>query len=171
MTRKELVKIGANNVRKNATLFAAFKKFIFEDAKKVFPNGKVPSGCFNCGFQSNFSRWAKTVDMNEEPKQLKGVKKMSEETKTYELKNRNTRLYFNGKVLSALSSDSEWVEWIKRPRDKELVEKRKDYFKKLPSELAPKPKKVEEVKGEEQEDKKEEVKVVEAPKRGRKKKS
>lgn len=167
MTREELVRIGANKVRQNATLFATFKKYLFEDAEKVYPNGKVPGGCFNCGYASNFARWAKAVN---KPIKIKETKKMSDGTKTYELANRHTRLYFSGKILSAQSSDEEWVKWINNPRDKELVEKRKAYFKKLPSVLVKETKK--EVKTEETEEVKEtETKETTKPRRGRKKQS
>jgi len=176
MTRKELAKLDAHRVRKNPTLFALFRKYLQEDAEKVFPNGKMPSGCFGCQYQKNFALWAKRFE--QPTKQKEGVKTMSDETKTYELKNKHTRLYFSGKVLSSLSSDEDWIKWIKHPRTKELVEKRKSYFKKLPSALN----KTEPVKEitETKEPVSEEISetnetvqeaVAEKPKRGRKKKS
>lgn len=60
--------------------------------------------------------------------------------KTYKLDNPVKKYYFKGKVLSKKSSDGDWIDWIKYPKEKSKVEARKKIFSVLPEALQPKKK-------------------------------
>lgn len=58
----------------------------------------------------------------------------------YELVDKSIRIYFDGNVLSKDSSNEEWDRWINYPIEESKVQKRRDFFKKLPNLNPVKPK-------------------------------
>lgn len=129
MTKENLAKIDANKVRKSSDLFALFKKYVTEDAGLIYASGKLPAGCFGCQFQTIFSKWRNVV-INKNYNTKRNI--MSNSKKTYILKNKATKFWFDGNVVDQNSSDLEWLRWIKYPVDTAKVEQRKQYFEKLP---------------------------------------
>lgn len=129
ISRIELAKMDANKVRRNPALFANFKTYVTEDAKYLYPAGRLPSGCFGCQFQSLFQKWKSYILY---PVTEKTNKKMAKSNSTYELKDKHTKVYFEGKILSSNSSSEDWNRWINYPVDETKVQKRKDMFVKLP---------------------------------------
>lgn len=67
----------------------------------------------------------------------------------YELKNKATRVYFKGKILSNKSSGEDWKDWLNHPMEKAKRDARKEYFSVAPSiEKVEKPEKVEKKEAE-----------------------
>jgi len=128
MTREQLAQQKASRVRNNARLATIYKKYIQEDAKYIYPNGRLPSNCFSCSFATHFDKWARYI----KNKKIMTTKK-NNNTVTYELVNNNSRVYFQGKVLSNKSDDSEWIAFIRHNKERE--EKRLAMFKVLPKDL------------------------------------
>lgn len=126
MTRQELAKMDANKIRRKPDLFALFKKYLAEDVSLVWKGRTtLPSGCFNCAFNTNFAKWKNIVLQSK-------TKKMSNSKKTFKLKDNATKFYFNGGVLDKNSSDKDWREWIDYPVDKAKVAYRESFFETLP---------------------------------------
>lgn len=153
MKREELANLDPSKVRKDKSLFALFKKYATEDAAEVFPDGKLPSGCFGCSFSRHFATWRRHYITT------KTEFKMSQSTgKTYELASPNFRVYFKGKVLNSQSTDGEWIDWINHPEEDEKRKKRTSQFSKLPEEVKPETKKTRAKKAVEETKDPEEVK-------------
>lgn len=72
-----------------------------------------------------------------------------ENSKTYQLAQKNYRVYFKGQVLSDQSSDAEWVDWITYAKGDQRRE-RKEKFSVLPEALQTKKESASEDASEEQ---------------------
>lgn len=141
MTRKELVKLGSNKVRKNSKLTAKYVNYLKEDAAYIYKSGNIPEGCFGCQFSSHFAKWSRYVNsLDQEMANKKEVtmanKKEVTGTSTYKLKDPNTKIFFKGFVLKNGSDDSLWIDFIKHKKDRE--KSRKELFEVLPKDLQPK---------------------------------
>jgi len=141
MTRKELVKLGSNKVRKNYKLTAKYVNYLKEDAAYIYKSGRIPEGCFGCQFSSHFAKWSRYVNsLGQEIANKKEVtmanKKEVTGTSTYKLKDPNTKIFFKGSVLKNGSDDSLWIDFIKHKKDRE--KSRKEMFEVLPKDLQPK---------------------------------
>lgn len=130
VSRIELAKMDANKVRRNAALFATFKEYVTEDAKYLYPNGKLPQGCFGCQFQSFFAKWKSFVLFGDN-KKTKTL--MAKSNKGYELVDKDYKVYFEGGILSKDSPAEDWLRWLEYPVEKEKLEKRKSVFSQLPT--------------------------------------
>lgn len=150
MTREELIKYDSRKVRSDSRLTSIFKKFLEEDAKDIYRDGKIPAGCFGCQFNTHYNRWVRFV---KEEKTMTKVKETKKENMPYALKDKNMKVFFKGKALSSKSSGTDWNEWINYPKDKDKVKNRKELFEQLPE----KPKK----EAKKKEEKKEVAKVAE----------
>lgn len=142
MDRVTLAKIDPSKVRKDGKLFAEFKRYVTEDAPLIYASGKLPQGCFGCNFKTIFGKW-KNVVLNQgddAPIKAQPKNKKNMDKKTYKLDNPVKKYYFKGKVLSKKSSDGDWIDWIKYPKEKSKVEARKKIFSVLPEALQPKKK-------------------------------
>src|SRR5699024_10294671 len=149
MTRKELVKLGSNKVRKNSKLTAKYVNYLKEDAAYIYKSGRIPEGCFGCQFSSHFAKWSRYVNsLDQEMANKKEVtmankkevtmanKKEVTGTSTYKLKDPNTKIFFKGSVLKNGSDDNLWIDFIKHKKDRE--KSRKEMFEVLPKDLQPK---------------------------------
>lgn len=136
-TREQIVKLGADKVRSTPDLFSAFKAFIDEDVCELYPNCRLPGNCFSCSYNNTFSKWKNyVININQ-----KNQTKNNMSTKiNYELVDKSIRIYFDGNVLSKDSSNEEWDRWINYPIEESKVQKRRDFFKKLPNLNPVKPK-------------------------------
>src|SRR5699024_4733693 len=138
MTRKELVKLGSNKVRKNSKLTAKYVNYSREDAAYIYKSGRIPEGCFGCQFSSHFAKWSRYVtSFDQEVTNKKEVtmanKKEVTGTSTYKLKDPNTKIFFKGSVLKNGSDDNLWIDFIKHKKDRE--KSRKELFEVLPKDL------------------------------------
>lgn len=149
MTRKELVKLGSNKVRKNSKLTAKYVNYLKEDAAYIYKSGRIPEGCFGCQFSSHFAKWSRYVNsLDQEMANKKEVtmankkevtvsnKKEVSNTSTYKLKDSKTKIFFKGSVLKNGSDDKLWIDFIKHNKDREKA--RKELFEVLPKDLQPK---------------------------------
>ena len=141
MTRKDLVKLGSNKVRKDSKLTAKYVNYLKEDAAYIYKSGRIPEGCFGCQFSSHFAKWSRYVNgLDQEMASKKEVtmanKKEVTGTSTYKLKDSNTKIFFKGSVLKNGSDDSLWIGFIKHKKDRE--KSRKELFEVLPKDLQPK---------------------------------
>lgn len=135
--REDLVRFGSEKVRSQPNLFSLFKKFLEEDVKHIYPNGKLPSNCFSCTFNLTFEKWKNYVISSEH--YTKKIIKMSNTKTTYELKDPKIKVFFNGVLLDNNSSDEEWNKWINYNPEDEKVLIKKSYFQKLPNSAQEKP--------------------------------
>src|SRR5699024_3684691 len=138
MTRKELVKLGSNKVRKNSKLTAKYVNYLREDAAYIYKSGRIPEGCFGCQFSSHFAKWSRYVNsLDQEMANKKEVtmanKKEVTDTSTYKLKDPNTKIFFKESVLKNGSDDNLCIDFIKHKKDKE--KSRKELFEVLPKDL------------------------------------
>ena len=133
MTKEELAKQSFDSVRRDPALFGLFKKYVAEDAGLIYASGKLPAGCFGCQSRNIFSRWA-NIYREKTFKPTKITNAMSTEI-TYELKNKASKYFFAGKVLSNKSTDAEWIRWVDVAKSKEERERRLALFSKLPKGL------------------------------------
>ena len=124
LTKIELANKVSGEVRQNATLFALFQKYLIEDW------GYIPSGCFGCDFLKHFTKWAKPYKENLIIEN--NIKKI--QMADYILKDENYKDYFNGEVISKYSSSEDWITYINANPNQ--IEKRKELFIKLPSEIS-----------------------------------
>lgn len=130
MTKEELAGKNFESVRKDPTLFGLFKKYATEDAGLMYTSGKLPAGCFGCQSRNIFSRWAKIYrENNFKPTQITAT--MSTQI-TYVLKNKASKYFFGGKILSNKSTDAEWIKWVENAKTVEERERRLAVFDKLP---------------------------------------
>lgn len=129
--REDLVRFGSEKVRSQPNLFSLFKKYLEEDVKHIYPNGRLPNNCFSCTFNLTFEKWKNYVVSSEH--YTKKIIKMSNTKTTYELKDPKTRMYFNGGLLDKNSSDEAWNEWINYNPQEDKVLIKKSYFHKLPN--------------------------------------
>lgn len=141
MERKKLAKKSSSSVRKDNALFSLFRKYLEEDAAHVFPNGKMPSGCFGCQFNNTFRKWS-TYIITGKPQ---NSKPMLQTDKTYKLRKSGFIAYFKGEFLSKKSTDEQWQAWINYPRSQNEVKKRKAEFTVLPQVVEAKTTKAEKV--------------------------
>lgn len=130
MTKEELAGKNFESVRKDPALFGLFKKYATEDAGLMYTSGKLPAGCFGCQSRNIFSRWAKLYrENNFKPTQITNT--MSTQI-TYVLKNKASKYFFGGKILSNKSTDAEWIKWVENAKTVEERERRLAVFDKLP---------------------------------------
>lgn len=130
MTKEELAGKNFESVRKDPALFGMFKKYATEDAGLMYTSGKLPAGCFGCQSRNIFSRWAKLYrENNFKPTQITNT--MSTQI-TYVLKNKASKYFFGGKILSNKSTDAEWIKWVENAKTVEERERRLAVFEKLP---------------------------------------
>lgn len=129
-TREELVRFGSEKVRAQPNLFSLFKKYLEEDVKHIYPNGRLPSNCFSCTFNLTFEKWKNYVVGSEH--YTKKIK-MSNTKTTYILKDPKTKIFFNGILLDRNSDDESWNQWINYNPEDEKVLIKKSYFEKLPN--------------------------------------
>lgn len=61
---------------------------------------------------------------------------MSNTNSTYQLKDRNTKLFFKGEIIDRNSPDEVWNDWINHAPTDEKRQKREDYFEVLPNSSA-----------------------------------
>lgn len=143
MTKEELAGKNFESVRKDPALFGLFKKYATEDAGLMYTSGKLPAGCFGCQSRNIFSRWAKLYrENNFKPTQITVT--MSTQI-TYELKNKASKYFFGGKILSNKSTDAEWIKWVENAKTVDERQRRLDIFEKLPKGFGAQEAEVEEV--------------------------
>lgn len=135
MTREQLAKKSASEVRKDKVLFGLYKDYFQQDAHLIYPNGKPPGNCFGCTFNTHYRKW-----QNLQTKDTQPIEKMAKDNNTYVLKDPGYRVYFKGEILSKNSPADKWKDWINYPKDAEKVKKRKALFEVLDKADDPKPK-------------------------------
>lgn len=130
MTREELASLGSSKVRKDNALFNLFKKYITEDAAQLFSSGRLPNGCFSCQYSQHFRVWSNYILKDN----IRKNNNMENYSRTYELEKPAFKVYFKGSVLSADSTDGEWIEWINYAEG-DAKKARLEKFSKLPDAL------------------------------------
>ncbi len=126
MTKSELIKYSANEVKTNKTLFAHYITLYTEEKG-------IPPNCASCSFSNVFNNWklkTKTMKTKEEVKN------------TFLLKNSEflVRVPYTNEVLSKNSSDKLALQFLNGDKGKYRTEREK-YFLKLPIEKKTKKKK------------------------------
>lgn len=124
MTKQELIKYSANEVKSNKALFAAFVSLYVS-------SGGRQSDCFSCKFSSTFARWKNEGNQNENliTRNMKPVKNTFELTP--KAKKQTIYMPMMGALLTEYTSDELALEYLNQNKGKNY-EQRSKLFSKLP---------------------------------------
>jgi len=125
MTKDDLIKYSAGQVKSNKKLFSRFVELYLE-------SGGRQSDCFGCVFSSTFNKWKyEAIGKNQEKKTIMSYKN------TFKLSNKAPKTIYipmSGSLLLPSSSDELAIMYLTQ-NDKKNFEDRSKLFDKLPDAL------------------------------------
>ena len=125
MTKDDLIKYSASQVKSNKKLFGRFVELYLE-------GGGRQNDCFGCVFSSTFNNWKyQSINKNQEKKTIMSYKN------TFKLSNKAPKTIYipmNGALLQPSSTDELAILYLTQ-NDKKHFEDRSKLFEKLPDAL------------------------------------